>query len=77
MTLRARLTLSAAAAVALAVVLASIAVYFVVRSELRGEVDDALKGRANDDRAPVRRRPRVPATFLRRSWAGRAATSSS
>jgi len=42
MTLRARLTLSAALAVAAAVVLASIAVYFVVRSELRGEVDESL-----------------------------------
>jgi two-component system sensor histidine kinase MprB len=46
MTLRARLTLSAALAVAAAVVLASIAVYFVVRSELRGEVDESLRARA-------------------------------
>ena len=46
MTLRARLTLSAALAVAAAVVLASIAVYFVVRSELRGEVDESLHARA-------------------------------
>jgi two-component system sensor histidine kinase MprB len=46
MTLRARLTVSAALAVAAAVVLASIAVYFVVRSELRGEVDESLRARA-------------------------------
>ena len=55
MTLRARLTLSAAAAVALAVVLASIAVYFVVRSELRNEVDDALQGRATSIGGPFDR----------------------
>ncbi len=67
MTLRARLTLSAAAAVALAVVLASIAVYFVVRSELRGEVDDALKGRANTIVRPFdddREFPDVPPPIL-------------
>jgi two-component system, OmpR family, sensor histidine kinase MprB len=46
MTLRARLTLSAALAVAAAVVLASIAVYFVVRSELRSEFDESLRARA-------------------------------
>ena len=45
MTLRARLTLSAALAVAAAVILASIAVYFVVRSELRSEVDESLRER--------------------------------
>ena len=47
MTLRTRLTLSAAFAVAAAVVLASIAVYFVVRSEMRSEIDDALRQRAS------------------------------
>jgi two-component system sensor histidine kinase MprB len=46
MTLRARLTLSAALAVAAAVVLASVAVYFVVRSEMRSEIDDSLRTRA-------------------------------
>ena len=53
MTLRARLTLSAALAVAAAVILASIVVYFVVRSELRGEVDESLSERA----AQIERRP--------------------
>ncbi len=53
MTLRARLTLSAAFAVAAAVILASIAVYFVVRSELRSEVDESLRERA----AVIERRP--------------------
>jgi two-component system, OmpR family, sensor histidine kinase MprB len=43
---RTRLTLVAAAAVALAVVIASLVVYVVVRNQLRGQVDDALKGRA-------------------------------
>ncbi len=46
MTLRARLTLSAALAVAAAVILASIVVYFVVRNELRGEIDESLRERA-------------------------------
>ena len=46
MTLRTRLTLSAALAVAAAVILASIVVYFVVRSELRGEIDESLRERA-------------------------------
>jgi two-component system sensor histidine kinase MprB len=43
---RARLTLVAAAAVALAIVVASVVVYFVVRDELRAQVDDALAERA-------------------------------
>jgi two-component system, OmpR family, sensor histidine kinase MprB len=46
MSLRARLTLVAAAAVALAVVLSSIVVYAVVRDQLRDEVDAALVTRA-------------------------------
>lgn len=43
MSFRARLTLVAAAAVALAVVVASLVVYFVVRGQLRGTVDDSLR----------------------------------
>jgi two-component system, OmpR family, sensor histidine kinase MprB len=43
MSFRARLTLVAAAAVALAVVAASIVVYVVVRGQLYGSVDDALR----------------------------------
>ena len=43
MSFRARLTLVAAAAVALAVVAASFAVYFLVRDELRSTVDDSLE----------------------------------
>jgi two-component system, OmpR family, sensor histidine kinase MprB len=46
MTFRVRLTLVAATAVALAVVLASGVVYVVVRDQLRGQVDDALNARA-------------------------------
>jgi two-component system, OmpR family, sensor histidine kinase MprB len=45
---RTRLTLVAAAAVAFAVVIASLVVFFVVRNQLRGQVDDALKSRARD-----------------------------
>jgi two-component system, OmpR family, sensor histidine kinase MprB len=43
---RTRLTLVSAAAVALAVVIASLVVYVVVRNQLRGQVDDALQTRA-------------------------------
>jgi two-component system, OmpR family, sensor histidine kinase MprB len=45
---RTRLTLVAAAAVALAVVIASLVVYVVVRNQLRGEVDNALRSRARE-----------------------------
>jgi two-component system sensor histidine kinase MprB len=43
MSFRARLTLVAAAAVALAVIVASLVVYFAVRGQLRGTVDDSLR----------------------------------
>jgi two-component system sensor histidine kinase MprB len=45
---RTRLTLVAAAAVALAVLAASFVVFFVVRNQLRGQVDNALRGRARE-----------------------------
>jgi two-component system, OmpR family, sensor histidine kinase MprB len=45
---RTRLALAAAAAVALAVVLASVVGYVVVRSQLRAEVDTALRNRAEE-----------------------------
>ena len=48
MSFRARLTIAAASAVAIAVVIASFVVYFVVRNELRAQVDDALIERAED-----------------------------
>ena len=47
MSFRARLTLAAALAVALAIALAAPAVYAIVRGELRGEVDNALRSRAS------------------------------
>jgi two-component system sensor histidine kinase MprB len=51
---RARLTLVAAAAVALAVIVSSFVVYFVVRDQLRGTVDDSLRERAGQlARTPV------------------------
>ncbi|MFL6068964.1 MAG: HAMP domain-containing protein, partial [Gaiellaceae bacterium] len=43
MSFRTRLALVAAAAVALAVVVASFAVYFIVKGELYGSVDDSLR----------------------------------
>jgi two-component system sensor histidine kinase MprB len=55
MSFRTRLALVAAAAVALAVVLASAVVYIVVRNQLRGTVDEALEDRAAEvARAPLR-----------------------
>jgi two-component system sensor histidine kinase MprB len=48
MTFRARLALVAAAAVALAVVVASFVVYFLVRDQLLSTVDDSLRTRAAD-----------------------------
>jgi two-component system, OmpR family, sensor histidine kinase MprB len=45
---RTRLTLVAAAAVALAVLAASFVVFLVVRNQLRGQVDSALRARAHD-----------------------------
>jgi two-component system sensor histidine kinase MprB len=48
MSFRARLTLVAAAAVALAVVAASAIVYVVVRGEVRGRVDDGLRDNAQE-----------------------------
>jgi two-component system sensor histidine kinase MprB len=47
MTFRARLALVAAAAVAVAVVAASAVIYVVVRGELYGPIDDALRKTAN------------------------------
>lgn len=46
MTFRQRLTLVSAAAVAIAVAAASVVTWFVVRSELRGQIDDSLLARA-------------------------------
>jgi two-component system sensor histidine kinase MprB len=48
MNFRTRLTLAAAAAVAVAIVGASAATYGLVRSELRGQVDETLRARARD-----------------------------
>jgi two-component system sensor histidine kinase MprB len=45
MTFRARLTLVATAAVAVAVLLASGVIYLIVRGQLRGQVDEALRSR--------------------------------
>jgi two-component system, OmpR family, sensor histidine kinase MprB len=45
---RARIAISAAAAVALTVVIASVVLYLVAREQLRGPVDDALEARAAD-----------------------------
>jgi two-component system sensor histidine kinase MprB len=54
MSIRARLALGAAAAVAIAIVLASIVVYFLVRSELRAQVDRDLQNEATQIAAQPR-----------------------
>jgi two-component system, OmpR family, sensor histidine kinase MprB len=61
MSFRARLTLVAAAAVALAVVAASVAVYFVVRNTLYSQVDNRLETRAEEiTRGPGLRLEQTP-----------------
>ena len=45
MSFRARITIAAAVAVAVAVAVASVVAYLAVRSQLRGQVDDALAAR--------------------------------
>jgi two-component system, OmpR family, sensor histidine kinase MprB len=47
MSFRARLTLVAASAVALAVVAASFVIYFIVKDQLRGPIDDSLRQSAD------------------------------
>ncbi len=47
MSFRARIAIAAAAAVALAVMLASLLVFFLVRTQLRGQIDEALEARAD------------------------------
>ena len=63
MSFRARLTIVSAAAVAVAVVLASVLVYFVVRDRLRGEVDITLRERVTE--ATLRPRPFPEVTLPR------------
>ena len=48
MSFRARIAIAAAGAVALAVVLASVLVFFVVKGELRGQIDETLEQRATE-----------------------------
>jgi two-component system, OmpR family, sensor histidine kinase MprB len=67
MSFRTRLALVASAAVALAVVLASVVVYVVVRDQLRAPVDAALKDRAADiSRFPLRAFQAGDQAFLER-----------
>ena len=48
MTFRARLTVASAAAVAVAIALASVLVYLAVEAQLRGEIDESLRGGAEE-----------------------------
>ena len=80
MSFRARITVAAALAVAIAVAVASVVAYLAVRSQLRGEVDEALaRPGAGHLADPDRRRPDAPRTSSScasraRSSAARAAT---
>ena len=58
MSLRTRIAAAAGLAVALVVVIAAVAIYLGVRAELRGEVDNSLRDRANT--LTMRGRDRVP-----------------
>src|SRR5262245_4354640 len=64
MSFRARLVLASAAAVALAIVAASAITYVLVRDELRGQVDDALRGRAANIRLRIVQDPQTGRRFL-------------
>ena len=48
MSFRARIAVAAAAAVAVTVVVASVVLFFVVRSQLRAPIDDSLQARVQD-----------------------------
>ena len=66
MSFRARLAVAAAVVVALAVVLASVAVYLVVRNQLRGTLDSALRDRAAEvQHQPLRAFQAGDQAFLR------------
>jgi two-component system, OmpR family, sensor histidine kinase MprB len=65
MTLRNRLTLAAAAAVAVAVVAAAAIIYLVVRSELRGDIDQSLENRASQIAREVEERVGNPSSVDR------------
>jgi two-component system sensor histidine kinase MprB len=63
-SLRRRATLAAAAAVTVAVLMASVATYLVMAAELRGQIDDSLRERA--DRLPLARPLEAPGPALPR-----------
>jgi two-component system sensor histidine kinase MprB len=56
-TLRTRIAAAAGLAVAIVVVIASVAIYVGVRAELRGEVDDSLRDRSGEFAGVARQRP--------------------
>lgn len=60
MSLRRRLTLLVAGAVAIAIIVAAATAYVLVRSELRGQVDDSLRERALGARGPGTGSPLEP-----------------
>jgi len=68
-TFRRRLTLVSAAAVAVAIVAASAIVYFVVRDQLRGQVDDSLENLAGATTLSVAGEAPIPALGSGRDFA--------
>jgi two-component system sensor histidine kinase MprB len=68
LSLRRRISYVAAATTAVAIVLAALVCYWVVRSQLRGQVDDALRAQATavqqgDLRALDQQLPGIPANM--------------
>jgi two-component system sensor histidine kinase MprB len=75
MSFRARITLVAAAAVAVAVALGSFVTYVIVRDELRGSVDSALRERAAQAQLGVGRLGRFAVDFPRVPFGGTGAVA--
>jgi two-component system, OmpR family, sensor histidine kinase MprB len=66
MTFRARIAVAAAAAVALTIVVASVVLFFVVRSQLRAPIDDSLQAKA----ASLASRPLPTVTVNGKTYVG-------
>ena len=71
MSFRSRIAVGSAAAVALAVVAASVAVYLIAREQLRAPVDEALEARAAQ--IAVQRLGVIPGQGGDEEWCARAA----
>jgi two-component system, OmpR family, sensor histidine kinase MprB len=77
MSLRRRITFASAAAVAVAVMLASVLVYVLTSNELHGQVDAQLRSRSDNLRLIERHPARLQGDHLLDALAGRSGSSSS